>query len=192
MLVAQAVFAASIFLDSEINISEIERVYNKLLKQKQNLVLIGMPGCGKSTIGKAVAEITGKEFIDSDDEIVKKAGITIPEIFEKQGEKGFREIESEVIAELSLKQGCVIATGGGAILNKRNIDLLKENGEVVFIDRPIEQLVTTDDRPLSSNRSLLEQRYNERYDIYCSRADVIINAVEDLQVNIKAVSEVIL
>lgn len=190
MLVAQAVFAAEYFTDSTIDKSEIERVYNKLLKEKQNLVLIGMPGCGKSTIGKAVAEILGKEFIDSDNEIVKKEGITIPEIFEFKGEKGFREIESRVIAELSLKQGAVIATGGGAILNKRNVDLLKGNGTVVFIDRPLEQLVTTDDRPLSSNRELLEKRYNERYDIYCNSADVIINAAEQLEVNIQAVAQV--
>ena len=190
MLVAQAVFAAEYFTGSTIDKSEIERVYNKLLKEKQNLVLIGMPGCGKSTIGKAVAEILGKEFIDSDNEIVKKEGITIPEIFEFKGEKGFREIESRVIAGLSLKQGAVIATGGGAILNKRNVDLLKGNGTVVFIDRPLEQLVTTDDRPLSSNRELLEKRYNERYDIYCNSADVIINAAEQLEVNIQAVAQV--
>ena len=191
MLVAQAVFAAEKFTESEIPATEIERVYNKLLKEKQNLVLIGMPGCGKSTIGKAVAEILNKEFIDSDEEIVKQEGRSIPEIFQNCGEKGFREIETRVISKLALKQGAVIATGGGAILNKRNIDLLKGNGTVVFIDRPIEQLVTTDDRPLSSNRELLEKRYNERYDFYCSRADVIINAVEDLNQNIKAVSEVL-
>jgi len=191
MLVAQAVFAAEFFTDSSIDKSEKERVYNKLLKDKRNLVLIGMPGCGKTTIGKAVAKITNKEFIDSDDEIVKQEGVSIPEIFESKGEKGFREIESGVIAELSLKQGAVIATGGGAILNKRNIDLLKGNGTVVFIDRPLEQLVTTSDRPLSSNRELLEKRYNERYDIYRLRADVIVNAAEDLETNIKAVSEVI-
>ncbi len=191
MLVAQAVFAAEFFTDSSIDKSEIERVYNKLLKDKQNLVLIGMPGCGKSTIGKAVAKILDKEFIDSDDEIVKQEGVSIPEIFESKGEKGFREIESGVITELSLKQGVVIATGGGAILNKRNIDLLKGNGTVVFIDRPLEQLVTTSDRPLSSSRELLEKRYNERYDIYRLRADVIVNAAEDLEINIKAVSEVI-
>lgn len=190
MLVAQAVFAAEYFTGSTIEKSEIERVYNKLLKEKQNLVLIGMPGCGKSTIGKAVAEILHKEFIDSDDEIVKKEGITIPEIFETKGEKGFREIESQVIAELSLKQSAVIATGGGAVLNSRNVELLKGNGIIVFIDRPLEQLVTTDDRPLSSNRELLEKRYNERYDIYCNSADVIIKAEERLEVNIEAVAQV--
>ena len=192
MLVAQAVFAAEKFTDSSIPVSEIERVYNKLLNEKLNLVLIGMPGCGKSTIGRAVAEATGKVFIDSDEEIVKKEGISIPEIFARDGETGFRKIESDVIAELSLRQGAVIATGGGAVLNKRNIELLKGNGKVLFIDRPIEQLVTTDDRPLSSNRELLQKRYDERYDIYCSSADIKLNAVEDLDTNIKKAIEVFL
>lgn len=192
MLVAQAVFAAEKFTDSIIDKSEIARIYNKIFNKKRNLVLVGMPSCGKTTIGKAIAEQLGKEFIDSDDEIVKKQGMTIPEIFEKFGEKQFRNIESEVIAELSLKQSSVIATGGGAVLNKRNVDLLKENGLVVFIDRPLEKLITTDDRPLSSNRELLTKRYNERYDIYCSSADIIVNSDCDLEENIRRVKEVFL
>ncbi|MBE6808784.1 MAG: shikimate dehydrogenase [Ruminococcaceae bacterium] len=192
MLVAQAVFAAEKFTDSIIDKSEIDRIYNKIFNQKRNLVLIGMPSCGKTTIGKAIAEQLGKEFIDSDDEIVKKQGMPIPEIFEKFGEKHFRNIESEVIAELSLKQSSVIATGGGAVLNRRNVDLLKENGLVVFIDRPLEKLITTDDRPLSSNRELLTKRYNERYDIYCSSADIIVNSDCDLEENIGRVKEAFL
>lgn len=192
MLVAQAVFAAEKFTDSVIVKTEIDRIYGKIFTDKRNLVLIGMPSCGKTTIGKAIAEMLGKEFIDSDDEIVKKQGMPIPEIFEKFGEKHFRNIESEVIAELSLKQSSVIATGGGAVLNKRNVDLLKENGLVVFIDRPLEKLITTDDRPLSSNRELLTKRYNERYDIYCSSADIIVNSDCDLEENIRRVKEVFL
>lgn len=192
MLVAQAVFAAEKFTDSIIDKSEIDRIYNKIFNQKRNLVLIGMPSCGKTTIGKAIAKQLGKEFIDSDDEIVKKQGMSIPEIFEKFGEKHFRNIESEVIAELSLKQSSVIATGGGAVLNRRNVDLLKENGLVVFIDRPLEKLITTDDRPLSSNRELLTKRYNERYDIYCTSADIIVNSDCGLEENIGRVKEVFL
>lgn len=191
MLVSQGVFAAEKFIDKKIPESEIERIYNKLLKSKQNLVLIGMPGCGKSTIGKTVASLFDKEFIDSDEEIIKREGKSIPEIFDCCGEKRFREIESDIISELSLKQGAVIATGGGAILNERNIDLLKGNGIVVFIDRPLCQLITTSDRPLSSNRELLKKRYNERYDIYCSCADVIIDASGSLEQNISKVSEVL-
>ncbi|MEE1074042.1 MAG: shikimate kinase [Acutalibacteraceae bacterium] len=192
MLVAQAVFAAEKFTDSIIDKSEIDRIYNKIFNQKRNLVLIGMPSCGKTTIGKAIAEQLGKEFIDSDDEIVKKQGMPIPEIFGKFGEKYFRNIETEVIAELSLKQSSVIATGGGAVLNKRNVDLLKENGLLVFIDRPLEKLITTDDRPLSSNRELLTKRYNERYDIYCSLADIIVNSDCGLEENIGRVKEAFL
>lgn len=189
MLIAQAIFAAEKFIGIKVDESEFERLYQKLFKEKQNLVLIGMPGCGKSTIGKRVAKQLNKEFIDSDNEIVKREGISIPEIFERLGEEGFRKIESQVIAELSLKQNCVIATGGGVILNKRNIELLKENGRIIFIDRPIDFLVTSKDRPLSQNREMLEKRYNERYDIYKALADVKICAKKDLDKNIIAVKE---
>lgn len=192
MLVAQAVFAAEKFTDSIIDKSEIDRIYTKIFNNKRNLVLIGMPSCGKTTIGKAISEMLNKEFIDSDDEIVKKQGMPIPEIFKKFGEAYFRTVESEVIAELSLKQSAVIATGGGAVLNPNNIELLKENGTVIFIDRPLEKLITTDDRPLSSNRELLTKRYNERYDIYCSSADFIVNSDCDLKENIRRVKEVFL
>ncbi len=192
MLVAQAVFAAEKFTDKRIPISEIDRVYNKLLHEKRNLVLIGMPGCGKSTIGKAVAKNLSKHFFDSDEEVVKLAKMSIPEIFEKYGEEHFRALESEVIARLALEQNAVIATGGGAVLKKRNVDLLKENGTVLFIDRPLEQLVTTDDRPLSSDRDKLEKRYNERYGIYLSSADCVLKAVKNLKKNIDSVKEVFL
>jgi len=192
MLVAQAVGAIEKFIGKQISVTETERVYNKLLQSKRNLVLIGMPGCGKTTIGKATAKQLKKDFIDSDDEIVKKAGISIPEIFEKYGEKFFRQLESETIAEIAKQQNCVIATGGGAVLNSRNIDLLKENGTVIFIDRPLEELVTTADRPLSSSRELLEKRYNERYSIYISLSDYKVNAKADLQENIILVKEAFL
>ncbi len=189
MLVAQAAFAVEKFIDTEIHQSLIDRVFNKLIIDKRNIVLIGMPSCGKTTIGKRIAGELGKLFIDTDDEIIKKTGMPIAEFFELNGEAQFRKIEAEVIKEVSAIQGAIIATGGGAVLNPRNIALLKENGRVVFIDRPLEQLITTEDRPLSSNRELLEKRYNERYNIYKSSADVIINATEDLEVNIKAVKE---
>lgn len=192
MLVAQAFYAAEMFLDKKLDPCEIDRIYKKLLNEKQNLVLIGMPGCGKTTIGKAVAKELGKKFIDSDDEIVRMASKQIPEIFAERGEEGFRALESEVIARLSKEGGFVIATGGGAILKKRNIELLKGNGKVVFIDRPLKYLVTTDDRPLSSNRELLEKRYNERYSIYKSSADICIDASQNLMENINKTKEAFL
>lgn len=192
MLVAQAVFASEKFTGNSIPQGVTDGVYKDIMLQKKNIVLIGMPGCGKTTIGKSVANETDKNFIDTDDEIIKKAGMSIPEIFEKYGEKKFREIESEVIKEVAALQSSVIATGGGAVLNPLNVSLLKENGIIVFIDRPIEDLVTTDDRPLSSNRELLIKRYKERYGIYKSSAQAEIKAVKDLKANINAVKEVFL
>ena len=192
MLVAQAVFASEKFTGSNIPKSVTDSVYKEILLDKKNIVLIGMPGCGKTTIGKAVAKETEKEFIDTDDEIVRKTGMSIPEIFQKYGERKFREIESEVIKEVAALQSSVIATGGGAVLNPENVSLLKENGVIVFIDRPLDDLVTTDDRPLSSSRELLEKRYKERYGIYKSSAQAEIKAVKDLKVNISAVKEAFL
>lgn len=191
MLVAQAVFAAEKFLNKIFDKTQIKEIVGQLLKEKQNIVLIGMPGCGKSTIGKALAKELGKEFADSDEEIVKKAGETIPEIFANKGESEFRKIESEIIKELSAKQGLVIATGGGAVLNPQNVDLLKENGVILFLDRNIKDIVATSDRPLSSNRGDLEKRYKERYPIYLSSADYRIDCTNDINENIKIIKEVL-
>ena len=191
MLVAQAVFAAEKFLETEINSNEIERIYNEISADKSNIVLIGMPGCGKTTVGKALANDLGKQLIDTDEEIVKKAGKPIPEIFANSGEVAFRKIESEVIEEISAKQGAVISTGGGAVLNERNCELLKENGSLYFLDRDVELLAVSGDRPLSPNREKLEKIYNKRYDIYRQRADFIIKANGTVKENIDALKEVV-
>ena len=189
MLVSQATFAVEKFLDTKINDSTVESIYKELLNEKKNLVLVGMPSCGKTTIGKVLSQRLNKKFIDTDDEIIKKINMPIPEFFEKYGENEFRKIESEVILEVSKKQNTVIATGGGAVLNRKNTELLKGNGTVVFIDRPLDLLITTDDRPLSSNKELLKKRYDERYNIYLKSADIRIDAKYDLETNIKAVEE---
>ena len=189
MLISQAAFAVERFLDCKINIAAVDSIYKKLILMKKNLVLVGMPSCGKTTIGKSIAEKLHKEFIDTDEEIVKKSGISIPEIFENYGETHFRKIESEVIKEVSLKQNCVIATGGGAILNSKNIDFLKGNGTVLFIDRSLENLCCTDDRPLSNNIESLKKRFEERYDLYNASADIKINADFDIETNIKLAEE---
>ncbi len=189
MLVAQAVFAAQIFTGREELISRIDPIYTSLLREKENLVLVGMPGVGKSTLGKELARRLGKEFVDSDPEIEKEAGMTIPEIFALEGEEGFRNRESRVIRSLSERQGLVIATGGGAILRRENVDLLSGNGTVIFLDAPLSALVATSTRPLSSNPQDLKKRYEERYDLYRKAAHIHIPVSRNVEENLKAIQK---
>lgn len=189
MLVSQAVAAAEKFTDNAVEPGRTAAVYKKLLNGKQNVVLIGMPGCGKSTVGKCLSSQLSKRFIDTDEEIVKKTGIPIPEFFERYGEQKFRETETEVIAQVSALQNAVIATGGGAVLKGENIDFLKENGIVFFIDRPFENLVYSSDRPLSSSRDMMKRRYDERYELYKTCADKIIKTSQILEDNVKEIKK---
>ena len=189
MLVAQAAFAAELFVGQEVKKERIYDVYKKIVSKKRNIVLTGMPSSGKSTVGKQLAQTLNMRFIDTDNEIERVSGKKISEIFENLGEDAFRDLESKVVEDVSAKQNCVIATGGGAILRDRNIMLLKGNGTVYFIDRPLEKLITTDDRPLSSNRDDLVKRYNERYNIYCKTADKKLQNDGELQTVIDSIKE---
>lgn len=175
MLVAQAAAAVEKFIDTKITTENIEKVFKNLFNKKENIVLIGMPSSGKSTVGNMLAEKLGRAFFDSDKLVESTQNMTIPDIFKAEGEAYFRNCETEAVFELSKNNSSVIATGGGVVLNKKNIELLKENGKVFFLDRPLEMLLTTDDRPLSSNKADLEKRYNERYDLYRISADVVID-----------------
>lgn len=143
---------------------------------KKNIVLIGMPSCGKTTVGRKLASLTSLRFVDSDEEIVKKAGKEITDIFAQDGEKAFRDLESQVILELSKQQNIILSTGGGAILREENVKALKECGTVFFLDRPLNLLVPTSDRPLSSDEAALKKRYEERFDKYCAAGDFHIIA----------------
>ena len=189
MLVAQAAVAAELFIDTTVSEAKIYDVYKKIVATKRNIVLTGMPSCGKSTIGKRLADELGMQFVDTDDEIVKMAGKPISQIFADLGEGGFRDIESHAVAAVSAKQNCIIATGGGAVLREQNVTLLKGNGTIYFIDRPLEKLVSTDDRPLSSNRDDLVKRYHERYDIYCNTADKRLVNDGEIETLIDAIKE---
>lgn len=175
MLVSQAAYAVEKFIDAPVDNCKVEEIFRNLYKDKMNIVLIGMPSSGKTSVGKALEKSLGKTFTDTDDLIVEYSEKSIPEIFSEDGEKEFRNIEKTVIFNIASENSRVIATGGGAVLNSDNTDILKENGRVYFINRPLEMLITTDDRPLSSNRADLEKRYNERYSVYMSSADVVID-----------------
>ena len=189
MLVAQAAFAAEKFVGKAVSYEKINAVYEKMFNKKQNVVLIGMPGCGKTSTGKVVAEKLAFDFVDTDEEIHKATGKFAHEIIEEKGEMFFRDIESDIIKTVSKLQGKVISTGGGAILRKENISLLRENGKIYFLDRPLNDLQFGKNRPLSSNFNDLEKRYNERYDIYCSSCDKRINCVDGKELNAQMILE---
>ena len=176
MLSAQGIYAYGAFLGKEMDDAIIDMAYKKVLNGKRNIVLIGMPSCGKTTIGTALAEKLGRRLVDTDEQVIKNVGMSISDYFAANGEQAFRDRESEAVADLALESGLIIATGGGAVLREENVRNLKRNGIVVFLDRPFDDLVATDDRPLSSTRDALLKVYNDRIDIYRKSADVIIDA----------------
>ncbi len=183
MLVAQATAASELFLDENGNSHPyfINKVYEEIKAAKENIVLIGMPASGKTTVGKILAERLERRFVDTDELIEEKIGMSIKEYFECFGEEKFRRIESEIIGSLAGENSLVIATGGGAILREENVSALKYNGKLYFIDRPLDLLVPTESRPLSSDRASVEMRYKERYSIYCDVCDVRIDAMGDAE-----------
>ncbi len=174
MFAAQAVYAYGLFFDKTIDENQIIDVYKKLKSQKQNIALIGMPASGKTTIGKILAKKLSYRFVDTDQLIVEKAGMPITEIFKKYSEDYFRDIESQVIAEISLKNGVVISTGGGAVLKEENIFNLKRNSKIFFLDRELSELLPTNDRPLANNIEKIKKLYEQRIVIYKSSADYIV------------------
>jgi len=164
MLVAQAKESAEYFTGKSIDNSIIDSIYQALVQKMENIVLIGMPGCGKSTVGTLLAEKTGRKLVDADGVIVEKAGCSIPEIFATQGEPGFRELETQVLEELGKQSGLIIATGGGCVTQERNYPLLHQNGRIFCLNRSLSAL-PTDGRPLS-REGQLEKMYEVRRPMY--------------------------
>jgi len=155
-------------------------IVKKLEDERLNIVLVGMAGCGKSTIGRRLAEKAQKTFVDLDEEIVKKAGKSIPQIFEEEGETGFRKIESEVVAETCIRTGLVIATGGGAVLDEKNVEYFKANGKIVFLKRDVERLAR-EGRPLSKDLETVKKLYEKREPIYKKIADCEVENIGDTE-----------
>ena len=172
MLVAQATAAAGYFLGTPGAFQkENQRIIKSMKQRMGNIVLIGMPGTGKSLIGKLLAELTGKTLQDTDAKIKEEAKMTIPEIFEKEGEAGFRDRESAICKKLGKERNLIIATGGGAILRPENVDALRQNGTLVHITRSIDKLPTRG-RPLSKNIETLKKMEAQRMPLYKSAADI--------------------
>ena len=172
MLVAQATAAAGYFLGTPGAFQkENQRIIKSMKQRMGNIVLIGMPGTGKSLIGKFLAELTGKTLQDTDAKIEEEAKMTIPEIFEKEGEAGFRDRESALCKKLGKERNLIIATGGGAILRPENVDALRQNGTLVHITRSIDKLPTRG-RPLSKNIETLKKMETQRMPLYKSAADI--------------------
>ena len=181
MLVQQAVLASELFFNTKYDPSLGTDIYSKLLKEKQNIVLIGMPGSGKTTVGKEVAHRLGRELLDTDELIVKKTGMEITDIFEKHGEPYFRRMESETVREIACRQGAVIATGGGAVLDSSSAEALKLNGTVFFLDRKPEELIPTADRPTADSAEKIRLLYEKRYPVYTAAADSVIKVTGDAE-----------
>ncbi len=172
MLVSQGVYASKLFCGAEINGDDI---YKEIKRDKQNIVLCGMPSCGKSTVGRLLSEVLCKPFYDVDTEIENREKMSAFKIITKKGEEYFRKAEKEVIRELSAKSGIVIALGGGSVLERENTDNLKQNGRVYFIDRPPQLLTPTPDRPLASSKEAINELYQKRHKTYIFSADVTVS-----------------
>ena len=141
----------------------------------RNLVLVGMPGCGKSRIGAIAAQLLRREFIDLDAEVVKNSGMSIPEIFAKYGEAHFRELEKAAARNAAAKRGVVIATGGGTIVQPGAPEVFRATGRICYIRRPVAELQTAHGRPLSRDRAAVEKLYAERHEKYELAADFTID-----------------
>ena len=190
MLIAQAKQSVEFFLDKSIDDQIIDDIYQDMLRERCNIVLIGMPSAGKTTIGKMLEDRMQKEFIDLDDVIIEKAGKSIPEIFEESGEAGFRAIETEAAIEVSKLNNKIIATGGGTIKHKVNMDYLRQNGITIFIDRDVDKLISSDpNRPLSKSSDALAKMHAERLPLYQKYAAYVAVNNSDIESTVTEIVE---
>ena len=189
MLVAQAVYAAVYFTGSELDKNElIRQIHHDLRRDLSNISIIGMPGCGKSTVGRALAEQLGKTYVDLDEWVEAHAGMPIPDIFAREGEAAFRRYEAEAVASVSREHGQVIACGGGVIKTPGNARLLRQNGPVLWVRRPLQHLATGG-RPLSTGPAALRRMEAEREPAYRAAADAVIDNTARPEDAVRAAAE---
>lgn len=186
MLVAQALRAAEIFTGKKIPLSEIDRIYDIIMKRQKNIVLVGMPGCGKSTCASILEKKTERECVDTDSMVVEESGEKIPEIFAKYGETEFRNRETQAVKSAGKGAGKIIATGGGAILREENRIALRENSTVIFLKSDINSLAT-DGRPLSKDADALKKMHEIRLPLYLETADFIVDVDPDPEITVRRI-----
>lgn len=187
MLIAQALRAAENFTGKEIPLSRIDEIYQKIISNQKNIVLVGMPGCGKSTLAALLSERTGRECVDTDS-AVEECGMKIPEIFTKFGEDEFRCRETEAIKKIAKEAGRIIATGGGAVLREENRTALRENSTVIFLKAPTERLATSG-RPLSKDIETLRKMHEQRLPLYEEAADITVEVDPDPEITLGRIME---
>ncbi len=178
MLVSQAARSSELFTGAPVGQAAVDRAYKTLLLDMQNIALIGMPGCGKSTAARALARLTNRPVLDCDQEIAARTGATPAEIITSQGEDAFRQIEAEVLRDVGRRSGAIIASGGGAVTREENYASLHQNGVIVWLRRPLKNL-PLDGRPISA-REGLQALYEKRRGLYERFADAAVDADEDV------------
>lgn len=189
MLVSQAARAAELFTGLAVSDDVVESVTRAVEREAKNIALIGMPGCGKSAVGKALAHLTGRPFYDSDELVAARAGKTIPSIFAEDGEEAFRKMEHEVLRELCARSGAVIATGGGIVKRPENLPLLRQNSVTVYLERPLSDL-PVHGRPLSQKHGV-EALYRERAPLYEAWSDFTVKSARSVSETARKIAEVL-
>lgn len=191
MLVGQAISAIKFFTNKSIDSSMIQKISKDIFFDKRNIVLIGMPSCGKSSLGKKLSKELGYDYIDIDKKIIEKTNKKIPQIFEESGEVGFRKIESEVCLEVSKCNHTVISCGGGIIKNEINMKALALNGFIIYIKRDVDKLLVGNGRPLSKDKNTLLNMFEEREPLYLKYSDVSISNNGYFKHTLKNLKEVV-
>lgn len=183
MLIVQAKVAAEFFLNQKIDDKKIEVIYQQILKQQRNIVLIGMPASGKSTIGKLLSEKSGRRLVELDEEIEKAMKMTIPEIFADFGEAKFREVESEITKKYAKETNLIISCGGGIVLKEENMKALKQNGLIIELLRT--NYIVGNNRPLNSSIEKIKEMEKIRRPLYDRYQDVQIDNQQDIEITMK-------